>query len=550
MIDHNLARSSPMRLLFLLPLLLAACASVPAPPESAAKAARADRWVAQVQALSSDAMEGRAAGTPGHERAVRYVVEELQRLGLEGAGTEGFLQPVALVEQRLDYVASSASLSVGGTASPVAMPGTAIVSAGRPLPTAIDAPLVFVGYGLHLPSHGHDDFAGVDLSGKIAVFVSGGPANIPGSAKAHARAQRVRLLAERGAMGAIDVSTPGQLESPWEAAVRNSGQPAMFLGDAELRGETRPFLSMRWNPAEAQLLFAGQARTFDDIARAADASQALPGFDLAARFTGRFTASARPVSSPNVVARLPGADAAMAGEHVVLTAHLDGLGVSSGITGDAINNGALDNAAGVAALLDMAAELRRRRPRRSILFLFVTGEEKGLLGSRYFARRPTVLRSSLVANLNYDMALPIFPLRSVTMLGAEESSIGNVARDVGAAMGLPLAPDPFPNRNSFIRSDQYAFIEQGIPSAAFKFGFAANTPEAELERAFRATRYHSPSDDLSIPVFPEDEIRLHDFILEIAFRLANADERPGWTAGSIFAPRPGRGDARQASGED
>ena len=531
-----------MRLGFLLLPLIGACASVSTPSGSPVPDARADRWIAHVQALSSDAMEGRAAGTAGHERAVQYVAGELGRLGLEPAGTDGFLQPVALVEQRLDYAASSASLTVGGSSSPVSMPTTAIVGAGRPLPPGIDAPLVFVGYGLHLPSHGHDDFAGVDLRGKIAVFVSGGPADIEGSAKAHARAQRTRLLAELGAVGSIDLSTPTQMESPWDAAVRNSALPAMFFAEPELRSEAGPFAAVRWNPAEAQRLFAGQGRTFADIARAADASQPLPGFDLEARFTARLTASQRALSSPNVVARLAGRDQATAREHVVVTAHLDGLGVTGRTDGDAVNNGALDNAAGVAALLDIAAELRRRRPRRSILFVFVTAEEKGLLGSRYFARRPTVPRSSIVANLNYDMALPIFPLRSVTVLGAEESSIGSVAREVGARLGLPLAPDPFPNRNSFIRSDQYAFIEQGIPSAAFKFGFVPNTPEAELERAFRATRYHGPSDDLSIPVFREDEVRLHDFIVEIALRLANGDERPSWNPGSLFAVRPGGGE--------
>lgn len=538
-----------MRLAVLAPLMLTACASIQTPPGSATTADRAARWVAHVQALSSDAMEGRAAGTAGHERAVQYVVGELRRLSLQPAGTDGFLQSVALVEQQLDYATSSASLSVGGTTTPVRMPATAIVLAGRPLPVTFDAPLVFLGYGLHLPSHGHDDFAGVDLRGKIAVFVSGGPANIAGSAKANARAQRTRLLAERGAIGSIDLSTPGQMEAPWSAAVRNSEHPAMYLADAELRSEPRPFISLRWNPAEAQLLFAGQSRTFPDIAQAADESRPLPGFDLGARLAGRLAASQRAVASPNVVARLSGRDPVMADEHVVVTAHLDALGAGKPVNGDAINNGALDNASGVAALLDIAEELRRRRPRRSILFVFVTAEEKGLLGSRYFARRPTVPRSSIVANLNYDMALPIFPLRSVTVQGAEESSIGSAARDVGAIMSLPLTPDPFPNRNAFIRSDQYAFIEQGIPSAAFKFGFVANTPEAELERAFRATRYHNLSDDLSIPIFREDEIRLHDFMTALILRLADADERPRWNAGSIFAVAPGVVRAPQASGE-
>ena len=154
------------------------------------------------------------------------------------------------------------------------------------------------------------------------------------------------------------------------------------------------------------------------------------------------------------------------------------------VHGDSIYNGALDNAAGVAALIDIAGQYRRQRarPRRSILFVALTGEEKGLLGSRWFARAPTVPRASIVADLNYDMALPLFPLTSVSVLGAEESSLGPDARAVGAALGLPLAPDPFPDRNSFTRSDQYSFIESGIPALAFKFGFAA-APRGRDRRA-------------------------------------------------------------------
>ena len=519
---------------FLLLPLVAACATFGG-PEEASTEQRADRWLVQVQALSSDAMEGRAAGTPGHQRAVDHVVAELRRIGLEPAGTEGFLQPVALIEQRIDYSASSARLTAGGSTATVAMPDVAIPSAGRPLPERLDAPLVFIGYGLHMPQSGHDDLAGVDLRGKIAVFVSGGPEEIAGSAKAHARAQRTRLLSEHGAVGSIAISTPSQLESPWASSMRSSSQPAMFLADAALRSEAGPFLAMSWNPAEGERLFAGQSRSFADIARASDASEPIAGFDMGARLNMTIASNRTESISPNIVARLPGRSAALADEHIVLSAHLDGVGTGTATTGDNVNNGALDNAAGVAALIDIAERLERGRPKRSILFVFVTAEERGLLGSRYFARRPSVPASSIVANLNYDMALPIFPLTSITVLGAEESAIGAMAEQVGAEMGLPLAPDPFPNRNSFIRSDQYAFIEQGIPSAAFKFGFVADTPEAELERQFRATRYHNLNDDLTIRVYPQDEIRLHDFIAELALRISNAEGRPQWNEGSIFA---------------
>jgi Zn-dependent M28 family amino/carboxypeptidase len=210
--------------------------------------------------------------------------------------------------------------------------------------------------------------------------------------------------------------------------------------------------------------------------------------------------------------------------------------VSTPINGDGLYNGAMDNAAGVAGLLDIARSYKSRRvkPKRSMLFVFVTAEEKGLLGSRYFALRPTVPKRSIVADMNFDMALPIFPLKSVIALGAEESSLGAVAAEVGERMALPLVADPWPDRNSFVRSDQYSFIREGVPSLAFKFGFSRGTPEAEIERVWRSTRYHAPSDDLSQPVEKLDAVRLNDFVAELGLRVANASERPRWNDNSFF----------------
>jgi hypothetical protein len=387
-------------------LALSALATLPDSPQPS-PVQRAETWSAHVAALSADEMEGRAAGTPGHRRAAAYVVAQLRRLGLRPAGTDGYLQHVPLSERRVDHAASRARLSVRGAATPVSLPEAAIVTAGASTPETVDAPLVFIGYGLHAPASGHDDLAGIDLRGKIAVFIGGSPPQLPGAQRAHARAQRSRFLAERGAVGAITLIGPGQLASPWAQVASGAAEPEMILGGGQT-GQ-RPFLSMVWNPAEAQRLFAGQTRTFAQLAAAAAVSGPLPGFDMKARLTGRFASlTLRSLTSPNVIALLPGSDPALASEHIVMTAHLDGLGVDAAGDGDRINNGALDNAAGVAALLDMADLLRRQRPRRSILFVFVTAEERGLLGSTYFARNPTVPRQSIAANLNYDMALPLF----------------------------------------------------------------------------------------------------------------------------------------------
>jgi Zn-dependent M28 family amino/carboxypeptidase len=522
-----------MRPILLALLALGACATV---PEPVSRQERAGRWWSDVAALSSDAMEGRQAGTPGYDRAAALVVQRLRALGLEPAGTQGFYQRVDFEEQSLDPAAARVALIAARTVTPLRVPQDIIVSRRSPLPARIEAPLVFIGYGLHMPEAGHDDLAGVDLRGKIAVFVSGGPATMSGALKSHARAVRPRLLAERGAVGAIGLTTPTQTESSWARSMAGATLPGMYFADPAIRTIPGSFFEASFSPAEAEQLFAGSGRTFAEIAALSNASAPVPGFALRLRLRAALAPATRRLSSTNIVARLPGRDARLRGEHVVLSAHLDGLGVGEPVNGDRIYNGTLDNAAGVAALLDIAAELKRSRarPRRSLLFVIVTGEEKGLLGARYFSRRPSVPRESIVADLNYDMALPLFPLRGITVIGAEESSIGGDAAAVAESIGLPLTPDPFPNRNSFTRSDQYAFIEQGVPSAAFKFGFAAGTAEAETERGWRATHYHAPSDDGSQPVFREDEIRLHDFMAALALRIANAEARPRWNETSFF----------------
>ena len=210
--------------------------------------------------------------------------------------------------------------------------------------------------------------------------------------------------------------------------------------------------------------------------------------------------------------------------------------VGTPIKGDAIYNGALDNASGVASLLEIGRALKasKVKPKRSILFAIVTAEEKGLLGARYFARRPTVPQKSIVADLNFDMALPIFPLTSVTPIGYDQSSLGKDAEAVSAAMNLPITPDPFPDRNVFIRSDQYAFIREGIPALFFKYGFKAGTPEATVEKAWRANIYHSPFDDLNQPVMPAESAKLNDYVTAVTLRVANGAARPTWNADSFF----------------
>lgn len=498
--------------------------------------ARGKAWWAHIGVLASDAMEGRMAGTPAYDRAADYVVGRFKALGLQPAGTNGYLQPMQLVQQSFLFAESRAALFGPGGEVGLAMPDDIYVRGSQEMPATIEAPMVFVGYGLSLPEAGHDDFAGLDLKGKIAVVISGGPQEISGALKSHARSERNKILAARGAVGVIALSTAKQTEIPWSRQISIAQGPSMGFADPAMREMPVPFMTASMDVARAELLFAASGHSFAEVAALSDASKPLPRFALAQRFRGSIAVKQIPLESTNVIAVMPGSDKTLAAEHVVISAHLDGLGVGQPIDGDAIYNGALDNASGVASLLEIAKALKRARPKpkRSIVFAVVTGEEKGLLGSRYFAKRPTVPKASIVADLNFDMALPIFALTSVTPLGYGESSLGADAAAISEKMKLPIAPDPFPDRNTFIRSDQYSFIREGIPSLFFKYGFKANTPEAKLEHDWRANIYHSPRDDLNQPVLPAEAVKLDDYVTALALRVANAPTRPTWNADSFF----------------
>jgi len=507
-----------------------------APYPTAAETAPAGPWWAIVSRLADDSLEGRMTGSPGYDRAARYVAREFRRIGLKPAGTQGYFQPIDFVAQRFDPLASRAALAGAGTGVPLAIPGDLYFRGSHPMPAAVDAPMVFAGYGLSIPELGHDDFAGLDLRGKIVLVIAGGPPDIPGSRKANARSERARLLAERGAIGMIALTSPKQVEIPWERQLALAARPSMYLAEASLREIEGAFMAATFSPARSEVLFAGAAHSFAELAALADAAKPLPRFALPLRFTGRIVAQSRAVRSANVIGRLAGSDRRLAAQHVVLSAHLDGLGINEPIDGDAIYNGAVDNAVGVANVIAIAREMARaKRPRRSILFFVPTAEEMGLLGSRYFVRRPTVPADSLVANINFDMPLPIFPLTSITPIGFEESTMADDARQVSATMGLPIVPDPFPDRNVFIRSDQYSFVRAGIPALFPKFGFAAGTPEAELERRWRAEIYHSPRDDVRQPIRQLDAARFNAWSAALLRKVADNPERPRWLPSSYFS---------------
>jgi len=523
-----------LRSLFQLPASLLLLLPLPASADSPA----ATQWWADVSALACDGMEGRLTGSPGYDRAAAYVISRLKQEDLKPAGTDGYLQPVAFEQQIVDQDKSSAALvAPDGAITPLKVGDQMLITAGAgPRPKSVDAPLAFVGYGLHLPQQGHDDFAGQTLKGKIAVVLSGGPADLPGALKSNARSERNKVLEKLGALGVISLTTPQQVEILWERQKLLARGPGMYLADVGLRETKKPFFTATVDPAQSEILFQGSGHSFAELAMLADGSSLLPVFPLPVRLKASVAASYTHLTSPNLAAKLEGSDPKLRSEYVAVSAHLDHLGIGAPVNGDKIYNGAMDDASGVASVLDIAHRLKQGPPpRRSVFFLFFTAEEKGLLGSSYYAKRPTVPKKDIVADLNFDMPLPLWPLKTVYAPGQDESSLGDAARTVATGKGLTMVPDPLPDRNVFIRTDQFSFVREGIPALVFKFGFAKGTPEFQIEHDWRAHRYHAPSDDLEQPMMREEAVKLDDFVAALAAQVADAPERPAWLAGSVFS---------------
>lgn len=522
-------------------------------PVTPADQAAGDTWWAHIQALADRGMEGRLTGSEGYLRAARYVVSQFDAAKLQPAGVNGYYQPVRFEVTRVHAENSSMALVVDGHEQPLVLGRDAILSARGRQPKSISAPLVFIGYGLHLPEAKYDDFDSPEvpwasLRGKIVVYINGGPADLPGPLKSFARTSPLaHALADAGAAGSISIPTPKSMDFPWVRVAANASQPGMRLApdpkDAAVAAR-HPALadvhntrfSATFNPAEAEKLFAGTGHTFAELLALADAQKPLPRFDLKKSLAASVASENSSVESPNIVAKLEGSDPVLKNQYVIVSAHLDHLGTGRANGSPTVFPGAMDDASGVASVIEIAKSFSRnpRRPKRSMLFVVFTGEEKGLLGSRYFAGRPTVPESSIVADLNMDMFMPIFGLKKLHVQGLQESTLGDEARAVGREHHIEIAIDPEPDRNSFIRTDQYSFVQAGVPALAMKFGWVANSPEYKAWRDWLAHRYHSTNDDLSQPVDRAAAAQFDSFLADLARRVADAPERPHYLDTSFF----------------
>jgi Zn-dependent M28 family amino/carboxypeptidase len=519
------------KLLCFLCFVVCLLCSVPAFPQ-------ASKWWAHVEALANDGMEGRNTGSPAHKRAADYVAMQFKAAGLEPAGTDGYIQPVAFKTRRILEAQSSLTLVRDGKTQPLILGEDANISMRADPAQSLEAPLVFIGYGLNIPEQRINDLAGLNLQGAIVVYIAATPKSLPGPLQAHfgSNAERWKTYKAAGAIGTISIANPKTTDIPWERSTLARLQPAMSLADPSLDDAAGQKLAVAMNPAQADKLLAGSNHTFSELLALVDAGKEVPRFRLAARLRATTKVEHSEVESQNVAGILRGSDPSRRNEYVVLSAHLDHVGVGEPINGDKIYNGAMDNAAGIAAILEVAARLHDSgaKPARSILFVAVTGEEKGELGSRYFATHPTVPRASIVANVNTDMFLPLFPLRMLMVLGLDESDLGQDIRATAKDLNIVVQADPEPQRNRFVRSDQYSFIKLGIPALAMKVGYAENTPEAAIAAKWTAERYHAPSDDLNQPVDLSAAEKFVDVLQNLALRVANRSDRPKWNDTSFF----------------
>jgi Zn-dependent M28 family amino/carboxypeptidase len=490
-----------------------------------------------VKVLADDNMEGRRSGTPGHRRAAEYVAKQFEAAGLKPGGDGGWFQAVNLESRTIREDKSSLALITTKGARPLVLGDDAIFSLRGNYAPEVDAPLVFVGHGLQLPQYSHDDLAGVDLKGKVAVFFTSAPKSIPGAAGAHfgSAAERWKKYFGAGAIGVLTIPNPFAMDLPWERIAAARTDPQMRLAPPALDQFPGMQIYAGLNPARFARLLEGTGQAEQAILDKLENGEALPHFDLKVRIRAKIAADSVMATSENVIGVLEGSDASLKAELVVLSAHLEHLGISAHGEGDQLHNGAMDNATGIATLVDVARALRERKPKRSIVFAAVTAEEFGLLGSRAYAEHAVGSGGRIVANLNSDMFLPLYPLQQLVVFGLEESTLGDDARAVATELGIQVLTDPQPQRNRFIRSDQYSFIRVGVPALALKVGYLPGSPEEALDQKWFKERYHAPSDDLAQPVDYGAMGRYAEVVEKLTLRVANTPQAPVWRQSSVFA---------------
>jgi Zn-dependent M28 family amino/carboxypeptidase len=492
--------------------------------------AAAAPWWSYTTALSSDEMQGRDTGTAAYQQAADYVAARFQADGLKPAGDNGsWFQQVPMHQVELDTAHSSAELvDSAGAYTPLAFLYDITLAPRAGLPAHLEGDLVFLGYGEIPPA--------MDLNGKIAVYFNSTPAALPPAERAAFAATRARKLADSGVIATVAIDNPAAIEpSHWPAAYARS----VTLRGGSQRPQQNGPLALRIAAESAAKLFAGTSQDAARILDDAEKGLPIPTTRLERRLRLSLAVTGKDISSPNIIAVLPGSDPTLKSEYVAVSAHLDGYGYGTPVLGDNLYNGALDDAAYVATLLELADKLHAHPPARSLLICIFTGEEKGLLGSVYYTQHLTVPKDKIVADLNLDQLRPIFPLKILTMEGIADSTLGDTAKLVAARFSIELRPDRETERRLFSRSDNFSFVRIGVPIASFIFGYDPGTESERIYRDWYARRYHKPQDDLLTPIDWEAAVKFNDFYRALALAIANNPTRPTWLPTSAYAPKTG-----------
>ena len=470
-------------------------------------------WWATTAQLSNDAMEGRDTGSAAYERAAGLVASKFQEARLKPAGENGsWFQRVPMHEIAI----TSARLSAGGRA--LVFLHDLTVAPARGMPASIDFPLAYGGYCAPQALR--------EVSGRIVICHGTHRAGLPSAI------QREAAVRSAGAAGMMTIADPGfSVEPPrWPYAYART----VTLATDPARNDA--FLKMTLNAASLGKLLTGSGRNAEALIASGTAGRTLPSFALGARLKGDFMLREREIASPNVIGFLPGSDPALANQVIVLSAHLDGYGHGEEVNGDRIYNGTLDDAAYVALLIRLAQRQQGKSFRRPILLLAVTGEEKGLLGSRWFVQHMTLPKSRIAADINLDQLRPIFPLELLTVHALDETTLGDDSRAVAHKLGFEVQRDPEPERNLLQRSDQWPFMQAGIPATAFVFGYRPGSRSEQIYRQWYRTGYHKPQDDLKQPMDWKAAADFNRFFYALVERVADQGAAPAWKPGSTLKP--------------
>jgi len=514
------------------------------PPEDLLRAVRADGIRAHMAFLADDLLEGRGTGSRGYQLAAHYIRTQFALFGLAPGGEGGsYFQDVRFRRWKLVPEESWFSISRSGAEGRLTV-NRDVVLFGHPerQECTAEGQVAYVGYGVTAPEYGYDDYAGIDVKGKIVLVLAGGPARLPPAPGAvySSNEMKARNATARGAVGRI-TAWVGPSIGNWafSAMARDHGAKSRLTWrDVNgVRMASTPGCAAVVSAETLAGMLEGTSATVKDLETQAAADKVKP-FALPIRVSMRQRSQYDEVTSPNVIGILPGSDPKLRDEYVVISAHADHVGIGNPVEGDAIYNGAADNASGTAAMLEIARAMAAGpTPRRSTLFIAVTGEEEGLLGSDYFATHPTIPPGSVAANVNIDGVALFYDFADVVAIGGEHSSLSGVVSDVARRMGLTVSPDPMPEEAFFVRSDHYSFVRQGIPSLMMGEGFKAVDPavdgRAVVTRWFE-TRYHAPSDDMTQPLDFQAAAKMARVNLAVAFVIAQAPERPRWNDGDFF----------------